>query len=511
MMLGPLKINNGQSYMVFNPSVSVSGLSSGFTKTKPLPLQFGNDWVTIGQGVIQSALTQNNGGKKQEPSFNWKNFFTLNLLGTTTVAIGLAYSDVVYREALFGLNRYYGHPLEQHQEYDAKEMEAYIKAQEERMQKPLERLPEAGPTLTVNQMIRMVRETKALISSKYLYQMAKAGLVKEIHTPLSDKAAAPGVVPWNAVLMDGTVVKTEMDLDTRDKLITELKIPIRHPSTGLNIGWLEASLLAAVMVNGLSQITKQSWFGLKKLASSVSGNKIQVPGPTEEDKKIMALYQTGRLLVATILNVSAEPLSLDMLESRMGKTSPDPASRPITQEELKQRLVVLMAGPAVERKQNDENLTVNSSGSLSLASRVASLMVLQLGMGEPYGRFVPTELPTEERKKEVEANVLKIFQAAEKQARDIIDQYSERLEPLQKAVTEIKGLTRNEILSILEGKTAEDIKKQRSYFYKLKQRWFAQPPVAPVLTVAANEVSANAALSAAPSSVLEQKAASKKA
>jgi hypothetical protein len=448
--------------------------------------------MTIGQGVIQSALTQGTAGKKQEPSFNWKNFFTLNLLGTTTVAIGLTYSDAVYREALFGLNRYYGHPLEQHQEYDAQEMEAHLKAQEERLKKPLERLPEGGPTLTVNQMIRMVRETKALISAKYLYQMAKAGLVKEVHTPLSDKAAAPGVVPWNAVLMDGTVIKTEMDLDTRDKLITELKIPIRHPSTGLHIGWLEASLLAAVMVNGFSQIGKQGWYGLKKLASSVSGNKIKVPGPSEEDQKIMALYQTGRLLVATVLNVSADPLTLDMLESRMGKTSPDPASRPITQEELKQRLVVLMAGPAVERKQNDENLTVNSSGSLALASRVASLMVLQLGMGEPYGRFVPTELPTEERKMEVEANVLKIFQEAEKQARDIIDQYSERLEPLQKAVTEIKGLKRNEILAILEGKTVDDIKKQRSYFHKLKERWLAKPPAPPVLAAPGTDAGANA-------------------
>ncbi|MBY0402597.1 MAG: hypothetical protein K2X66_01765, partial [Cyanobacteria bacterium] len=193
------------------------------------------------------------------------------------------------------------------------------------------------------------------------------------------------------------------------------------------------------------------------------------PGPSEEDQKLMALYDTGRVLVATVLNVETNLITPDVLESHMGKLSLDKTLKPLSQEELKNRLIVLMAGPAVEKKYNHEQISVGSSGSLDTASQVAAMMVLKLGMGDNFGRYVPKELYGDAEKLKAEEEIRTLFVGAEKRAREIIDQYAHRLEPLKEALTTLKVLSRDEVLLILEGKNLADIKKERGLFFRLKQ------------------------------------------
>lgn len=471
-----------QYHQNFRPAVHV-------TPTAGAPVQFGSDLITIGQGLIMGALkpaNENDKGKSGGGT-SWKGFFQRNLIFTTLLTVGLANSDAVYREAVFGFNSYYGQALETVPGYDPNEPLTPV------VPPPVTPGPGApGPVIpgpippvanppvnpptnppvvlpakpTVNQMIRMARESRIVFTTAYIYEMAKAGLVKEVHTPYTDKPAAPGVVPWNAILIDGSSVKAEMDADTRQKLLTELRIPVRHPITGFNIGWIEASLLAAVIVNGLSSLTSDM---RDKISHLLKGQKIKSAGPSPEEKKLMELYDTGRVLVATVLNVDPSPITEDMVQEHMGQLSLSRELKPLSHADLKNRLVVLLAGPAVEKKLNKETLSVGSSGSLEEASKVSGLMISRLGMSEMNGLFIPKELIKEDDKVKAQEEVKKLFEWAEKRAREIVDQYGERLEPLREALKELKILSREEVLAILEGKNAKDIKKQRGFLFRMKQ------------------------------------------
>lgn len=436
------------------------------------------DWATIGQSLLKDALSIDTSDDKNKKNTSkqssWKSFFQRNLIYTSLLTMGLYNSDMIYRKFYYNVPTFGLHDVKigDHEIpwVNTEPLDTLLKAKLERQDpehKPVTLSPE---TLA---MIKMVQEPKLVLTSPYLLSVAQAGLVKEIHTPYTDKPIALGITPWNAIMLDGSVVKAEIDAPLRDKLMTELKIPIRHPFSGLNLSLIEASLYAGLIVNGLSSFTSDMKERLKRLMRE---GEFKPPGPSPKDKKLMEKQEMGRLALAAVLNVEPAPLTLELLEEQMGEIKPNKELKPLTRKELKNRLVVLLAPSAVERilrepvsgssTADNDSLSVGSSGSFEAVSRIASLMVVRLGMGETFGKYIPSEVKDDDPKaKQVAEEIRQLFEWADKRALELSAQYKDRLEPLLEAVNGLKDLTREEVLLILEGKSKADIQKIRGWSY----------------------------------------------
>jgi hypothetical protein len=285
---------------------------------------------------------------------------------------------------------------------------------------------------------------------------------------VSDKSIAQGLVPWNAVLIDGSVIKTEMNEDTRKQLIKNHNIPVLHPTTGLQLGWLEASILAALIVNGLSGLTSTA---KESLTSLRNRRKEKQPALTDNDKRRYAMHETARLLVASVLGVEPPvPLTIENIEAQMGLTTPNKNLNPITLSKYKKNMAMYLAGPALEDKIYPSDPSVFSSGALEAVSVMARVLVTKLGMGPVYNKYIPDAIIPDSNKQKLQDEALKFFDEAYAQAKSVIEQHADRIEELQRANRTVKKITRKEVLTILDGKTTEDIVQDRRWLVRLRRR-----------------------------------------
>lgn len=433
----------------------------------PRAPRFSANWSIIGKGLVEGAMAAGKDAKKGGSSSGWRGFIQRNVIFTTLLTVGLYNADVVYRKFAFDVPRI---TLPGVETPDLKTL--WLESQKKQSQDS-GKAPASIDPAQVDKLIAMLNEPKFVATSAFLYQAAQAGLVKEVHTPYTDKPIASGVTAWNAVLLDQRVIKTEVDTELRNKLIGEMGIPVRHAVTGLQLSLLEASMYAALLVNGLSGLYIGSAKRIKRL---ISEGKFQLPGPTPADRQLMEKQAAGRLIVAAVLDVDHTPLTMEMLEEQTELLAPHRHTQPLTRGEIKRRLVVLMAESAVERllrietpdnSPNPDSRSVGSSGSLAMATHIATAMATQLGLGDTLGTYIPAAVP-DDKKKALQAEIEQIFTDADQQALAIITRHKEHLEPLVKALKTFRDLSRKEVLMVLEGKTVEDIRQQRRRFFRNK-------------------------------------------
>jgi len=147
----------------------------------------------------------------------------------------------------------------------------------------------------------------------------------------------------------------------------------------------EAALLAArknkavVDMADFEEATDRVWLGLKR--KSVV--------PTEKERRITAYHESGHALLGHLLqreDRSVHKISILPRSYSMGATQSLPLEEKYlpTQEEYKNELVCTLGGRAAEELVFNE-LTAGSSSDLRDATRLATRMVIKLGMNEELG------------------------------------------------------------------------------------------------------------------------------
>ena len=147
----------------------------------------------------------------------------------------------------------------------------------------------------------------------------------------------------------------------------------------------EAALLAArknkavVDMADFEEATDRVWLGLKR--KSVV--------PTEKERRITAYHESGHALLGHLLqreDRSVHKISILPRSYSMGVTQSLPLEEKYlpTQEEYKNELVCTLGGRAAEELVFNE-FTAGSSSDLKDATRLATKMVIKLGMNEELG------------------------------------------------------------------------------------------------------------------------------
>jgi len=147
----------------------------------------------------------------------------------------------------------------------------------------------------------------------------------------------------------------------------------------------EAALLAArknkavVDMTDFEEATDRVWLGLKR--KSVV--------PTEKERRITAYHESGHALLGHLLqreDRSVHKISILPRSYSMGVTQSLPLEEKYlpTQEEYKNELVCTLGGRAAEELVFNE-FTAGSSSDLKDATRLATKMVIKLGMNEELG------------------------------------------------------------------------------------------------------------------------------
>lgn len=147
----------------------------------------------------------------------------------------------------------------------------------------------------------------------------------------------------------------------------------------------EAALLAArknkavVDMADFEEATDRVWLGLKR--KSVV--------PTEKERRITAYHESGHALLGHLLqreDRSVHKISILPRSYSMGVTQSLPLEEKYlpTQEEYKNELVCTLGGRAAEELVFNE-VTAGSSSDLKDATRLATKMVIKLGMNEELG------------------------------------------------------------------------------------------------------------------------------
>ncbi len=147
----------------------------------------------------------------------------------------------------------------------------------------------------------------------------------------------------------------------------------------------EAALLAArkdkavVDMADFEEATDRVWLGLKRKSIV----------PTEKERRITAYHESGHALLGHLLqreDRSVHKISILPRSHAMGATQSLPLEEKYlpTQEEYKNDLVCTLGGRAAEELVFNE-FTAGSSSDLRKATRLATEMVIKLGMNEELG------------------------------------------------------------------------------------------------------------------------------
>jgi hypothetical protein len=405
-------------------------------------VRFGTQVDLIGsliQGAMQNSANPNDPTKKNKST--WKKFFWRQVAPTALVTAILANGDFVWRMIENANHRFNGKPLES----------VLAKKETPPPDKAPEPLPHPLPVSarTPQDLINALRKPWAILPSTTLLEAARTGMVKEVRAPDTDKLLAPGIPAWTAILIDGTVVYTEIDDKVRDKLVNELKVPVAGNFTGLSLSFPQAAMIALFLVNAVGVMLQQRDEKLTVL--------------TEADKDRVALTKAGRFLVSAELDVSSEPLKKDRIEEELILARINESYKPSDLLQIKKQLAVLMAGDAIERRLLDNNPSIGANTHREEAYQIAHIMITRLGMDKLYEHGTAPNETTEAQKVQTHEAALAILKEATALAMAQIEKHSpDQIRNLQNGVKELKGpISREETLALLGGKSVKDIQTER--------------------------------------------------
>jgi cell division protease FtsH len=191
----------------------------------------------------------------------------------------------------------------------------------------------------------------------------------------------------------------------------------------------------------------------------------------EEEKKLTAYHEGGHALVALSVPV-ADPVHKATIIPRgralgMVMQLPEGDRYSMKFQQMTSRLAIMMGGRVAEELVfGKENVTSGASSDIEQATRLARMMVTRWGYSEElgvvaYGEdqgevFLGMSMSrqnnvSEETARKIDAEVRRLVQAGQEDARRILTERLEDLHTVAKALLEFETLSGDEILNLMKG------------------------------------------------------------
>ncbi|CAH1654623.1 ATP-dependent zinc metalloprotease FtsH [Chelatococcus asaccharovorans] len=230
----------------------------------------------------------------------------------------------------------------------------------------------------------------------------------------------------------------------------------------------EAALLAA---RRAKRIVTQAEFEDAK-DKVMMGAERRSMAMTEEEKELTAYHEAGHAIVG--LNVpSHDPIHKATIIPRgralgMVMSLPETDRHSYTREWCVSRLAMMFGGREAEiMKFGPNKVTNGATGDIQQATRLARAMIMEWGMSDKLGRVryqsneqevflghsvAQSQLMSDETAKLIDAEIRKLIEDGENEARRILTEKRQDWETLAQALLEYETLSGDEIRDLLEGK-----------------------------------------------------------
>ena len=217
---------------------------------------------------------------------------------------------------------------------------------------------------------------------------------------------------------------------------------------------------------------------------------------TEEEKKLTAYHEGGHALVAIHMDAS-DPIHKATIIPRgralgMVMRLPERDQLSITREKLHADLAVAMGGRVAEEVVfGHDKVTSGASSDIKMATQMARAMVTQFGMSDELGpisyqdneqevflghSIARQQNTSEQTQQQIDAEIRRIIERANKKAHDIIKKYSAQLKTIAEGLLEYETLTGAEIRDLLKGVKPDHARAQDSAWEESDQNPTASVP-----------------------------------
>ena len=191
---------------------------------------------------------------------------------------------------------------------------------------------------------------------------------------------------------------------------------------------------------------------------------------SEDEKKLTAYHEAGHAIVG--LNCKAsDPIHKATIIPRgralgMVMRLPENDRLSMSREKLEADLAVAYGGRIAEEMIfGEEKVTTGASSDIQMATNIATAMVMRWGFSDKLGpvdysddgeQYWAKQKVSAETKKQIDAEVKVILDAAYKNAETILKKKKKDLEKLAKALLEYETLSGDEIQDLLKGKLKKE-------------------------------------------------------
>lgn len=260
---------------------------------------------------------------------------------------------------------------------------------------------------------------------------------KKIYVPLPD-------LKGRAKILQVHAKKLTLDKDVNLQLLA--KQTVGFSGADLSALLNQAALLAArrnaskISMKTIIEVEEQMRYGLHKKDNGFS----------EKERKTTAIHEAGHALAEYLLNPTAAIQKVTIVGHMTGIGG---FSLALSKEdkhldykiELKNRLIVLLAGRAAE-EEFCEDVSSGASQDLAEATRIAHSMICELGLGKTLVSTKYSQKPSKKQQEEIEQLLEESYFAA----KNLVQSNRSKLKKLSNALLEKETLDRHEIHALLK-------------------------------------------------------------
>lgn len=198
---------------------------------------------------------------------------------------------------------------------------------------------------------------------------------------------------------------------------------------------------------------------------------------SDKERKIVAHHESGHALVAAMCENTDPVHKINIVprgQAALGYTMQLPLEEKflVDQEELLDRIAVLLGGRAAENKVFG-HISTGAQNDLQQATQIARSMICDYGMSDELGNvalgsqqgevFLPVQMAqgrdySEATAQKIDMQIREIIETQYQRAQELIDQHQERLKELADTLLDREVLERDEIVSILQPKEKQNNK-----------------------------------------------------
>ncbi len=200
----------------------------------------------------------------------------------------------------------------------------------------------------------------------------------------------------------------------------------------------------------------------------------------EEDRKVTAYHEAGHAVIAAVLEDTDPPHKVTIVPRgrALGATMvlPTKESFHTQRKRLLANLAMLFGGRIAEAEFCGD-ISAGASDDIRRATELARTMVSELGMSEKIGPihyaerqgsdFLGAELGrgklhSEETAREIDREVADLLQSSYRRAEELIRSHRDAMEQITQALLELETITGQEVLDMVAGKLASEVRPEKA-------------------------------------------------